>query len=140
MIRLLGPGLSHAGLMLTSDETRALNKLYGFTPEPPTERPPRPERKPDPEGTSAYERKQADDAHKRAVTAWEKWEDPRAILQAGADRNMVRHAESDGLRLVAWLAKFVPAGGDPLKTLIQLASDAGYDVPAEDVDWAEDET
>lgn len=64
-------------------------------------------------------------------------EDLQRLMQAGADRNALRHAESDGLRLLAWLAKYVPAGEDPLKHLVQLASDAGWDVNPEDVAWAE---
>jgi hypothetical protein len=60
-------------------------------------------------------------------------------MQAGADRNMVRHAESDGIRLIAWLAKYVPEGEDPLKTLVQLAVDAGWDVDPSDVTWADAE-
>ncbi len=80
---------------------------------------------------------EGEEAHKRAVARWERWEDPRPLMQAGADRNMARYAEHDGLRLVAWLARHVPEGGDPLKTLIQLAVDAGWDVPPEDIAWAE---
>lgn len=60
----------------------------------------------------------------------------REFMQAGADRNALRRAEADGLRLVAWLARYVPSGEDPLKTLIQVASDAGFDVDPEDFDWA----
>jgi hypothetical protein len=62
--------------------------------------------------------------------------DPRALLQAGADRNMIRHAEHDGLRLIAWLARHVPAGEDPLKSLVLAAVDAGWDVSPEDASWA----
>lgn len=62
---------------------------------------------------------------------------PRAFMQAGADRNAIRHAQCDGLRMVAWIAKFVPAGMDPLKTLIGLAVDGGFDVSPEDIEFAE---
>jgi hypothetical protein len=78
--------------------------------------------------------------HERAVEANAKWKDPRAFLQAGADRNAMRHASSDGLRLLAWIAKFVPPGGDPVKTLVQIASEAGFDVDPSDLTWAFDET
>ncbi len=140
MIALLGPGLRSDGVTLSRDETRSLNKLYGYTPEKPAERPPKPERKPDPKGASIWDRNKADDAHKRDVQAWEEWTDPREyIMQAGANRNMIRHAEHDGFRLVAWLAKYTPAEEDPLKTLIQLAMDAGWDIDPEDVEWALDE-
>ena len=62
--------------------------------------------------------------------------DPNPLLQAGADRNLMRQAEEDGLRLLVWLAKYVEKGTDPLKTLIQLAGDAGFDVDPEDMAWA----
>ena len=134
----LGPGLQSGSVTLSRDETRALNKLYGFKPEKPRARPPKPERQPDPEGTPEYKRCEADGQHKRAVEAWEKWEDPSPFYQAGADRNMLRHAERDGLRLIAWLAKHVPEGTDPLKTLIGLAVDVGWEVNPLDVAFAED--
>ena len=137
-IGLLGPGMTYSGIAFTRDETRALNKLYGFKAEKPNQRPPKPERRPDPEGTPEYKRWQADAAHKEAVAAWERWTDPMPFMQAGADRNVARHAEHDGLRLIAWLAKFVPGGEDPLKTLVQLAAEVGWDVDAQDIAWAED--
>jgi len=58
------------------------------------------------------------------------------FTQAGTDRNVMRHAEFDGLRMVAWLAQYVEPGQDPLRTLVQLAVEAGIDVTPEDVDWA----
>ena len=61
------------------------------------------------------------------------------LMEAGARRNAFREAEADGLRLLAWLAKYVPVGSDPLKTLVGLASEAGLDVEPEDSEWADDE-
>jgi len=143
VFRLLGTGLRAGGVTLTRDETAALNKLYGFEIEKPQKRPPKPvlaevELEPD---APAWKRqdaeKRAKKDHEEAVKRWEKWSDPRELFQAGADRNMLRHAEHDGMRLVAWLAKYVPKGEDPLKTLVQLAVDAGYDVDPSDIEWAE---
>jgi len=57
------------------------------------------------------------------------------LKQAGADRNLFRHAEHDGLRIIAWLAKFVEPGTDPLKTVVQLAIDSGLDVSPTDIEW-----
>ena len=139
MIQLLGLGGVAGGVALSRDETQAIAKLYGFKPEPPHERPPKPVREPDPAGTPEWDRRDRDAKHKAQVAAWENWTDPRAFHQAGADRNMIRHAEHDGLRLVAWLAKHVPAGDDPLKTLVQAAIEAGWDVSPEDVSWVEDD-
>ena len=143
--QLLGSGLRSGAITLTRDETEALNKLYGFEPEKPTKKPPRPklkavEVKP---GMDQYAIRRAEDKakedHEQALKQWEKWTDPRPFMQAGADRNMVRHAEHDGMRLIAWLAKYVPQGEDPLKVLIELAMDAGYDVDPSDVTWVQSE-
>jgi len=63
----------------------------------------------------------------------------RCMMQAGADRNAIRHAQEDGLRLVAWLASYLEPGEDPLRLLVRLVSRAGYDVGAEDFEWASSE-
>lgn len=64
--------------------------------------------------------------------------DPNPLIQAGNDRNTLRHAECDGLRLLAWIAAYMPPNEDPMKVLIQLASDAGWDVDSVDVEWSEE--
>ena len=66
--------------------------------------------------------------------------DEPGIMQHGATRNMLRHAEADGLRMVAWFARFIPPGEDPLKYLVQLVAERGWDIAPEDVAWAADET
>lgn len=65
--------------------------------------------------------------------------DVAGFMQAGADVNAMRHAEADGLRMVAWLARRCPPGEDPLKVLVQLAIEAGWDVDPADIEWAQDE-
>lgn len=65
--------------------------------------------------------------------------DEPGIMQHGATRNMLRHAEADGLRMVAWFARFIPPGEDPLKYLVQLTVERGWDITPEDVAWAADE-
>lgn len=140
MIRLLGPGQRSGPVTFSPSETEALNKLYGFKKEKVPEKRAKPTLKVKPNALP-YEQRDAEEAHKKAVASWER-EDPREVqrlMQAGADRNMARYAEEDGLRLVAWLAKHVQPGEDPLKTLIQLAVDAGWDVDPEDTSWAEAE-
>ncbi len=139
MIALLGPGMRHESVLWTRDETAALNKLYGFVPEKPNKRPPRPEPEVVDPSEPPYKHEDAKRRHAEAVKRWEAWTDPLPLMQAGADRNMARHAMHDGLRLIAWLAKHVPPGTDPLKTLIQMAALAGWDVSPEDMTWAEDE-
>jgi hypothetical protein len=110
-----------------------LCKLYGFVQEKPRERPPEPA----PLGPKATSDERRD--HENRVRAWKAWSDPRRFHQAGADANMMRYAEEDGLRIVAWLAKFVEPGSDPLKALVSLAADAGWDVDPVDVAWSQDE-
>lgn len=61
------------------------------------------------------------------------------LMRLGANRNMFRQASHDGLRLIAWLAKHVPKGTDPLKFLVLLAADAGLDVDCSDTEWASGE-
>lgn len=139
MTTLLGPGMRIRDIVVSREEMRNLNRVYGFREEPPNERPPKPVFvEPDARAWPS-DRRRAEEDHKESMKDWENWIDPRTFMQAGADRNMARHAESDGVRLMAWLAKFVPAGEDPLKTLIQLASDAGLDVAPEDNEWAQEE-
>lgn len=100
LIQLLGIGATLKNVALSSDEFRAIQKLYDVKAENQT-----------PAQVAAFH-------------------------NAGTTRNLLRHAECDGLRMLAWIARFVPKGEDPLRTLIQLAADAGLDVQPEDVDWA----
>lgn len=58
------------------------------------------------------------------------------FFQAGADRNLIRHAQLDGLRLVAWLAKYLQEGDDPLAYIVGVMADSGMEVDIEDVEWA----
>lgn len=60
------------------------------------------------------------------------------LLQAGEARHDLRMAETDGLRMLAWLARYVEPGEDPVKVLVHLAAKAGWDVSAEDVAWSEE--
>lgn len=136
MIQLLGTGLHHEGVAFSNDEFKRIKRLYGFVEEPPHEKPsppPAPNRS-DFDSHHAYEIAQRE--HEELVKRIDKWEDPRAFLQAGADRNALRHAQADGMRLLAWLAKYISQGEDPLRVLIQLASDSGWDVDPADVEWA----
>jgi len=62
-------------------------------------------------------------------------EDP--LMHAGATSNLFKHATDDGIRMVAWLSKYLPAGQDPLRTLIEMAIELGFEVDPEDVKYAE---
>ena len=59
------------------------------------------------------------------------------LLDAGALRNVLRRAEHDGLRMVAWLARYLDPGEDPMKFLVQAVIDAGGDVDSADVEWVQ---
>ena len=139
MMKLLGSGARHNDVVLSRDEFRAVNKLYGFQKEPPNMKPPPPEPpvREDYPDRWAFDRAIRDHGH--ALQAHANWEDPRELMQAGADRNAFRHAEADGLRMLAWIAKYVPAGEDPLKHLVQAALAAGWDVDPADIQWMEEE-
>lgn len=121
VLGLIGGGLVHEGLALTNDEVRALRKLYGY--DEPRKRP----RLSEEEEPSYEVREQIRKADKS-----QKVED---FHQAGADRNLIRHAQLDGLRLVAWLAKFVDKDEDPLAFLVSVMADSGMDVDIEDIEW-----
>lgn len=112
ILGLIGGGLTYDGLALTNDEVRALRKLYGYD-EP---------RKPLPEEEPSYggrgQSQKLEDFH-----------------QAGADRNLIRNAKLDGLRIVAWLAKYVDKNEDPLAFLVSVMADSGMDVDIEDAMW-----
>jgi hypothetical protein len=136
LIQLLGSSFVFHGNAFTNDQYAALKRLYGFKKESKGVRPEIPPRPNQPEGYPF----RPNDAYKEEKAAYDaavNWSDDQAYRQAGADRNLTRHMEADGLRLVAWLAKFVLPGEDPLKTLIQLATDAGWDVEPSDEEWAE---
>lgn len=131
---------SCGAVKLTSDEFKRIRKLYGIVQEKQEEKPPAPiapERK---NFKDSWEYKDALARHEKAVNAHAHWESPHRLLQAGADRNALRHASADGLRIVAWLAKYLEVDQDPLKLVIQLASEAGYDVDPEDLSWAIEDT
>lgn len=130
MIDLLGPGIHTEAVLLSRDEWKHVKRLYGYTPEKPTPKPPEPV---DPGPDASWE---AQHKYNDAKRAWDRWEDPRPMMQAGADRNALRHAACDGMRLLAWIAKHVEPGEDPLKTLVQMAIGAGFDVDPEDYGWA----
>ncbi len=126
-------GHCHGGVTVTDQEYRNLHRLYGYVPEKPNAKPePPPPLPPNADW-------KAENAHKNAVDAHARWTDPRPFLQAGADLHAMRHAEADGLRLVAWLARYTEPGEDPLKLLVRMASDAGFDVSPGDYGWATDE-
>lgn len=110
ILGLIGGGLVHEGLALTNDEVRALRKLYDEPRKPLLEE--------EPSYGGRGQSQKLEDFH-----------------QAGADRNLIRNAKLDGLRIVAWLAKYVDKNEDPLAFLVSVMADSGMDVDHEDIEW-----
>lgn len=61
-----------------------------------------------------------------------------ALLKAGTTRNLCRHAEHDGLRILGALLPYLHPVEDPVKLVIRLLSEAGYDTGCNS-EWAFDE-
>ena len=155
MVHLMGVGATWGSVTLSHGQIKALEKVYGFSPEKDMEN----------------MRANLHDVYVREHAAWEAQmeflrTDPRgyrqkygfnnqppaeplpakeAILQGGVDflragamRNLMRYAERDGLRLMAFLSRYMEAGEDPVKLAAHLCIEAGYDVP--DVsEWLEED-
>lgn len=138
MLDLLGYQF-FGSIALSSDQMSTIQKIYGFELEKPNKKPepPIPPKREDFNYTWDFE--EGIRKYKRELDAYNKWVDPIELMQAGADMNVIRAAQADGLRIVAWLAKYVETGKDPLKLVIQLAAEAGFDVSCEDLEWAETE-
>jgi hypothetical protein len=58
------------------------------------------------------------------------------LLDAIDVRDLMRAAEHDGLRILAWLARHAEPGEDPLKLVVRMASDVGCDIDPADESWA----
>lgn len=139
MMQLLGVGGTFEGVAFSKGEIQNLKKLYGFEAEKPNKKPPPPEPPKREDFKSDWDFERAERDHKEALKRHANWEDPRPLMQAGADRNLYRHVQGDGLRLAAYIAKFCQPGEDPVKVLVRMAIDSGYPVEPEDVTWAEEE-
>lgn len=133
---LLGGGLVYQGVHLTQSEVDRLRRLYKYEVERPNEKPAPPIAPNRSDFNSEWDYRSAVSRHEDELRNHAKWQDPNALLQAGADRNMVRYAEHDGLRIVAWLSRYTEPGEDPMKSLIRLLMNSGIDIDPSDVTWA----
>ncbi len=142
MVQLLG-GQTFDGVTFTTDQIRALERFYGF----------------DFKQAGDEAEAHAQEAHEAALEAhqafmddpdviyWKKEEkEPptapdvksiRNFIVAGSYRNMMRAVKEDGLRVMGFLARFLEKGQDPVKLLVQLMSESGFDVS--DCEWAFEE-
>lgn len=79
------------------------------------------------------------DEFTRLKRLYEFSDDDSGILeQAGTDRNLIRHAKCDGLRIMAFLSKFLEPGEDPVKFLARVLVEACFDVDPADSEWSEE--
>ncbi len=51
---------------------------------------------------------------------------------AGVTRNLFRYAQADGLRVMAFLSKYLEQGQDPVRLQQELMVEAGFDVQLEE--------
>lgn len=133
---LLGGGMVYQGVHWSRDEVNRLRELYGYKVERPNEKPAPPIAPNRSDFNSDWDYRRAVSRHEDELRNHAKWQDPIVLLQAGADRNMARYAEHDGLRIVAWLSRYTEPGEDPMKALIRLLMDSGIDIDPSDVTWA----
>lgn len=77
------------------------------------------------------------DEYAAAKRLYQFHEESDSLLQAGMQRDLARSIDSDGRRIVAYLARFVEPGQDPLAFIISIMNEARIDIPAEDLDYAD---
>ena len=133
---LLGGGMVYQGVHWSRDEVKRLRKLYGYKVERPNEKPAPPLAPKRSEFSYDSDYRSAMRQHEIELENHKTWTDPVELMQAGADHNMTRYAEHDGLRIVAWLSRYTEPGEDPMKALIRLLMDSGIDMDPGDVTWA----
>lgn len=56
------------------------------------------------------------------------------LIDAGDNRNLFRHVNSDGLRVMALLAPFLENGEDPVALVAEALAELGYDIEVPDDD------
>lgn len=59
------------------------------------------------------------------------------LIADGNLRDTIRQARHDGLRLMAFLSKFLHRDEDPVKLVARTMSDYGFDVSGDILDWAD---
>ncbi len=143
ILRLFGVGTRLGNVTFTRDQFRALQGVYGFSDE--VDAGIVADAKTQHEEEEGKRRKEHEDRNKRAFLPTEF--KPRDFneaaihdfVRAGSTRNLLRHVESDGLRVMAVLAPHVPDGGDPVRALLELLIEAGHECDWHGFDEFEDE-
>jgi hypothetical protein len=72
------------------------------------------------------------DQEKALYKLYEFHDEDHELMKAALFRNMCRCATSDGMRIVALLAKFCEPGKDPLHIVKRALANEGYDVHLEE--------
>jgi len=139
MIELFG-GASFEGVSFSLDEYRAMEKVYSMDATASGEEAAAFSKEIYEKALKEYEAKMADPS----LSRWEKeklrkpappdLEGVKTLFKKGSQRNLMRYAREDGLRLMGVLSRYLESGEDPVKLVLRLMVDVGYDVP-EDFDW-----
>ena len=140
LIQFFGSGPSYEGTYTTTDEYRALQRVYGFHDEtlPEIREPTKPDTSRMTYSQKEYALKQYEEAL-AASRSPKNREEIQSFLQAGSDLALMRHARNDGLRMIFWLSRYLEPGQDPVKLLISMAVASGFDVDPGDVDYMNSE-
>lgn len=130
----------HGSVAYTHDQERAMERLYGYDLDGWEKRAASEAIEAHAEACAEYEdRRRKASAYEAARMQPPKPADPKgaAYFQRGGDSmHMLRHAEADGVRMVALIARYVEPGDDPVRLLARLLMDAGYDVQV-NPEWVE---
>jgi hypothetical protein len=151
MIQLLGCPLKHNSVAFTHDEANNLYRFYGLDKQ---------KIKTDVDQLINQAQAQLDEATEAWNAGTPYWKgrrdsegkelvDPSKIklpvrhevenfMFVGGSRNIMRHVETDGLRIMGAISKYLQPGEDPVKTVLLAMSEAGFDVVEGDWLWGEE--
>lgn len=135
LVQILGAGWKSGGVTITRDQMKALRRYYGFDPDYPNrtveegrkahEAKMEEWRKEMAEASTSYERRKIENRRPKPY-------DEGALIefyQGGSGTNLLRQAEVDGKRAMAFLARYLRPDEDVVHFLEGLLIEMGYDVP-----------
>jgi len=148
MIALLGIGCHFEGVAFTRDQSKRLERFYGFDDQKARAEYEQHSRK----ASESREQQLQDElkkpnlskrTHDRLSVELDKIRAGREASAKGAGdfgvagnlRNRLRIVREDGLRVMALLSKYLEPGEDPVKLVLLLLDEAGYDTGGE-FEWA----
>ena len=151
MMRLLGDWNSFEGVALSREQEKALMAFYDFDDALDV----RKAQEAQEAQVTAWEERRQMHAQAKEAGDWAAYDikygcrkfsekprlpekpkptNPLPFLRAGATKNMLRFCRRDGLRVMAFLARYLERGEDPVRLVAKLCIEAGYDV-TNDSDW-----